>query len=102
MSWRLWEAVQPEMHALDALERESAAARLPAGVVRLLVGYYVRNAIWLYARRKGGGAVIHNIDTWLRVHGYGSVLSFEETKPTPVDLDTIKQLLEDYEAGKAE
>lgn len=102
MSWRLWEAVQPEMHALDALEREAAAARLPAGVLRLLVGYYVRNAIWLYARREGGGAVIHNIDTWLRVHGYGALLSFDEIKPTPVDLDTIKQLLDDYAAGKAE
>lgn len=100
MSWRLWEAVQPEMHALDALEREAAVAKLPEGVLRSLIGYYVRNAIWLYVRRQGGAAVIHNIDTWLRAHGYGPVLSFDEIKPTPVDLDTIEQLLRDFEAGR--
>lgn len=100
MSWRLWEAVQPEMHALDALEREAAVARLAPGVVRALIGYYARNAIWLHVRRQGGAAVIHNIDTWLRAHGYGPVLAFDEIKPTPVDLDTIEQILRDYEAGR--
>ncbi|MFO0611350.1 MAG: hypothetical protein U0414_02090 [Polyangiaceae bacterium] len=100
MSWRLWEAVQPEMHALDALEREAAVANLPAGVIRALVGYYVRNSIWLHVRREGGAKVIHNIDTWLRVHGYGAVDRFDEIKPSPVDMGTIKQLLADYEAGR--
>ncbi len=100
MSWRLWEAALPETESLDALAREASDHGLDEKTARALVGYYVRNAIWIHAKRANGGAVMTNLDSWLRAHGMGPLLSFDEMKPTSVDVEHIRESLAAYAAGR--
>jgi hypothetical protein len=96
MSWRLWEAALPVTETLDALERETKEAKLDEATTRALLGYYVRNAIWIYAKRASGGEIMFHIDEWLRGHGYGALVAFDEMKPTPIDIHHIQESLESY------
>ena len=99
MSWRLWEAMLPETDTLDALAREAERKHLDPKTTRALIGYYVRNVIWIYSARPNAGEVMFHLDTWLQDHGMGSLLAFNEMKPTPVDNDHIKRSLDDYVAA---
>ena len=96
MSWSLWEAALPETETLDTLAREADATKLDATTKRALIGYYVRNAIWIYAKRSSGGEVMFHIDDWLKTHGFGPLLAFDEMRPTPVDIRHIQESLERY------
>jgi hypothetical protein len=98
MSWRFWEATRPATETLDALIREAHKQNLDEKTVRALVGYYVRNVIWIASKRENAGEVMSHVDTWLREHGMGPLLTFNEMKPTSVDAEHIKESLDAYAA----